>query len=284
MQEERYTPISSFATGRINKPVYPAELAKVVLSQCEVNPKKFKGIYSDVDIQRDIDWAEEMEKKFEPSPIKKYGDIFEAIVYEHGAKSGWFGANSQIIKTSRFDDYKNKIDLVVETHDEAGKFTQLALGVDVTFGSQDLTKKFIKIRDDIDAGKLGYVKYFFADRPKHQKFAGPLNNIPHVVVGTEVDRVTELGRLWMDPKKEATLATNPIQMTMLEEASLQLGAFRNYAAVGKSNATRALVPILDQKLKDIEKLIKEKRTIGLKSTSPDAVFEEIKRNLLSFRV
>ena len=90
--------------------------------------------------------------------------------------------------------------------------------------------------------------------------------------------------MWMDPKKEATLATNPIQMTMLEEASLQLGAFRNYAAVGKSNATRALVPILDQKLKDIEKLIKEKRTIGLKSTSPDAVFEEIKRNLLSFRV
>ena len=140
MQEERYSSISSSATGGINKPVYPAELARIVLSQCEISPKKFKGIYSDADIQGDIDWAINTEKKFEPSPIKKYGDIFEAIVYERGAKSGWFGTNSQIIKTSRFDDYRNKIDLVVETQDEAGEFTQSALGVDVTFGSQDLAK------------------------------------------------------------------------------------------------------------------------------------------------
>lgn len=86
----------------------------------------------------------------------------------------------------------------------------------------------------------------------------------------------------MDPKKANALTTNPIQMTMLEEAALQLEAFRDYAAAGKSDTIRELAPILDQKLKDIEKLLKEKRTAGLKSMGPDAVFEEIKRNLQYF--
>lgn len=273
MQEEGYNHIAN-----------PAARAKERLSAYEVDPKKFKGIYPADEIERDMRKVAELEERFGQSPIKKYGDLFEAVVCEHGELSDWFGPNAQVIKTYRYDDFINKIDLVVETSDAEGEFTQLALGVDVTFGSQDLTKKFTAIRDNIDTGELGHVKYFLADRPGDQKFAGSLHNIPHVVAGMEVDRVTELGLMWMDPKKKKELSVHPIQMIILEEAALQLEAFRDYAAAGTGEKTRALAPILDQKLQDVKKLLREKRAAGIKTIEHDAVFEEIKRNLQLFSV
>lgn len=265
------------------RPINPADRARETLAECDVDLKQFKGVYSDDVIQRDMAEVTRLESVFEQSPIKKYGDIFEAIVFEHGEQSNWFGESSQVVKTSRYDDYINKIDLIVESRDESGMFSQLALGVDVTFGSQDLSKKFNAIRDGIDQGRLGSVKYFLADRPNGQQFAGPLNNIPHIVAGIEVDRVTELGRLWVDPKKKKELAVHPIQMTILEEAALQLEAFAAYA--GRSEAsenTKALVPILNQKLQEIKNLIREKRATGITGIKDDKVFEEIKRNLQIF--
>ncbi len=268
------------AGGGINRPpANPAERAKEFLTSCEVDLKKFRGIYSDDEIQDDIAWVERTEKKFEPSPIKKYGDIFEAVFCEQAEMNEWV-PNSQVTKTSRFDDYRNKVDMVVETHDADDTITHLALGVDVTFGSEDLSKKFRGIRDNINKGELGSVKYFLADRPRNQKFAGPLRNIPHVVVGVEVDRVTELGLLWVN-RKNRELATHPAQVTILEEISLQLETFVEYA---KSVGGTTLVPILELELQKINEMLAQKKAAGLTGLKNDRVFEEIKRNLLFFYV
>lgn len=268
------------ATGGINyPPVNPAARAQEVLASREISLKKFKGIYSEDEIQDDIAWVEKIEKKFEPSPIKKYGDLFEALFCEQAEMNEWL-PGSQVIKTHPFDDYRNRVDMVVETRGATGDFTQLALGVDVTFGSDDLSKKFTAIRDGIDNGKLGEVKYFYADRPGNQKFAGPLRNIPHVVVGVEVDRVTELGLLWVN-RKNRELAAHPAQVTILEEMSLQLEAFAEYA---KSAGRAELAAILTHKLQEVDTMLATKRAGGLTGLKDDRVFEEIKRNLLFFYV
>lgn len=265
--------------GTNHVPVNPAERAQEVLASYKFDLKKFKGIYSDADIQSDIAWVEKIQKKFEVSPIKKYGDLFEALFCEQAEMNEWV-PNSVITPTHEFDDWRNKVDMVVETRDAAGKFTQLALGVDVTFGSEDLSKKFTAIRDGINGGKLGEVKYFYADRPGNQKFAGALHNIPLVVVGVEVDRVTELGLSWVN-RKNRELATHPAQVTILEEMSLQLETFAEYAeSAGRSD----LVAILKLKLQEVDTMLAAKKTAGLTGLKNDRVFEEIKRNLLHFYV
>lgn len=266
--------------GGINRPpANPAERAREVLASYEFDLKKFKGIYPDADIQNDIAWVEKTKEKFEVSSIKKYGDLFEALFCEQAEMNEWI-PRSVVRPTHPFDDYRNKIDMVVETRDETGKFTQIALGVDVTFGSEDLSKKFRGIRDGIDNGNLGEVKYFYADRPGNQKFAGALHNIPLVVVGVEVDRVTELGLSWVN-RKNRELAAHPAQVTILEEMSLQLETFAEYA---KSVGGTDLAAILTLKLQEVDEMLAQKKAAGLTGLKDDRVFEEIKRNLLHFYV
>lgn len=265
-------------------PVNPAEHAKEVLAVNEINLKNFKGVYSDPDIQRDINEAKRLELIFEKSASKKYGDILEAIILEHGELSDWLGSNYTLVETAPIDDYQRGIDVVVVKNSDNGEFDRQALGIDVTYGQYDLHEKFVAIRKNMDDGKLGSIKYFFVERSNGQSFAGHLENIPQVVAGVEIGRVTELALLWMNPKKKKEMAMHPAQMTLLEETALELETFAEYAAAGKKPETRALVPILKQKLEEIKKLIREKRAAGIKGLPHDAVFEEIKRNLLHFYV
>lgn len=248
--------------------------AKETLSEYEIKPETFSD-YDPAMIKRDAEEVARLEAAFEPTPSKIYGDILEAVACEHGELSNWFGTTSQVIKTARFDDCRNKIDMIVETEAENWQFSHLALGVDVTFGSKDLHKKFDAIKANIDSGKLGQVKYFHSDR---QHFTGRLERIPQVVMGVEIDRVKELGLLWMN-RRNKDLATHPVQTTMLEEAALQLETFAAYAKrIGKSDITA----IFERDLQKTRELIAEKRAGGIQSLSHDKVFEEIKRNLLSF--
>lgn len=248
--------------------------AKETLSEYEIKPEIFSD-YDPAMIKRDAEEVARLEAIFEPTPSKIYGDILEAVACEHGELSNWFGAKSQVIKTARFDDYKNKIDMVVETEAKNRQFSHLALGVDVTFGSNDLHKKFDAIKANIDSGRLGQIKYFHSDR---QHFTGRLERIPQVVMGVEIDRVKELGLLWMN-RRNKELATHPVQATILEEAALQLETFAAYAKrIGKTE----IVSVFERELQKIRELIAEKKAAGIQSFAHDKVFEEIKRNLLSF--
>lgn len=249
--------------------------ATEVLAEYEIKPEMFAGFYDAGMLTRDADEVADIEKKFEKTPAKIYGDILEAVVCEHGELSEWFGPKSQVIKTARFDDYINKIDMVVETETEDRQFSHMALGIDVTFGSRDLHKKFDAIKARIDDGTLGEIRYFHSDR---QNFTGRLGKIPQVVVGVEIERVKELGLLWMN-RRNKELREHSVQVTILEEAALQLETFTKYAkGIGKDE----LVTILERELQKINELLAQKRATGIKGLKQDKVFEEIKRNLLSF--
>lgn len=257
------------------KPEEAHSRAKHVLAENEIRPESFSGLYSESMMRRDAEEVARLEAAFAETPSKIYGDILEAVTCEHGELSEWFGQKSQVIKTARFDDYVNKIDMVVETEADNQQFTHLALGIDVTFGSRDLHKKFDAIRANIDRGRLGEVKYFHSDK---QQYTGRLRKIPQVVVGVEIERIKELGLLWMN-RRNNELRTHPVQIAILEEAVLQLRTFAKYAAdIGKQD----LAPVFERELQKIEELLAEKREAGITGIEQDKVFDEIQRNLASF--
>lgn len=257
------------------------ERAKGVLTDNEIKLETFAGLYDEDILTRDTKEIERLEEIFEQSPSKIHADILEAIICEHGELSDWFGTESEVIKTSRFDDYINKIDMVIETKEDGqgvSRFSHLALGVDVTFGSRDLHKKFDAIRANINNGVLGEVKYFHSDR---HHFTGRLRKVPQIVVGVAIERVKELGLLWMN-RKSKELSEHAVQVTILEEAALQLQAFADYARRNNTKETENVVPILEKELQKIQELLTEKKKAGLAGLKDDKVFEEIKRNLAFF--
>lgn len=254
------------------------ERAKGVLEDNEIKLDMFSGLYDEDILERDTKEVERLEGIFEQSPSKIHADILEAIVCEHGELSNWFGSESQVIKTSRFDDYINKIDMVVETVGDDRGYSHLALGIDVTFGNRDLYKKFDAIRANIDNGTLGEVKYFHSDR---QHVTGRLRKVPQIVIGVAVEKVRELGLLWMN-RKNKELSEHSVQVTILEEAALQLNAFAEYARKSDGEGAINVAQILEKELQKIHELLEEKKKRGLVGIKDDKVFEEIKRNLLSF--
>lgn len=252
--------------------------AKGRLAEYEIKLIQFAGLYGDIVLKEDAGVAARLAEKYDEQPSKKYADILEAIVCEHGELSEWFGPQSRVIKTSRFDDYINKIDMVVETETDNRQFSHLALGVDVTFGSADLHNKFVGpngIKARIDAGALGEIKYFHSDR---QHFTGRKNRVPQVVVGFEIERVKELALLWMN-RRNKELERHAAQVTILEEAELQLKVYADYA---RKIDQDELVPILEAELQKVRELLNQKRALGIRGLKGDKVFEEIKRNLAFF--
>lgn len=156
------------------------------INEEQANPKDFQGVegYTDKEIKEDLAYVEESEKHFvrndktEPEKLeaRKLGAIFERILHEQAEMGDWLGPNAVTIKTSKFDDYKNGVDDVVEFQEEELEASYLALGIDATIGG-DSVSKFRRIKEEIDAGQLGGIKYFYSE---HTGIKGRLPNVPRV--------------------------------------------------------------------------------------------------------
>ncbi len=158
--------------------------------------------------------------------VKEYGDILEAIILNQ--VESWFSSGDgkpspKGIKTAKFDDYKNGVDLLVEI--EGGE-KPLALAVDVTFGFKGLEKKINRILSDIESGDLGSVRYY---KSTDGRFEGKINKIPKVVIGLEMDTVQALAKLWIEGGESIEIKKHFTQTLILSEIVLQLRAFREYA-------------------------------------------------------
>lgn len=204
--------------------------ARRIIQNEEIKPEDFKDLYGEKNVERDEQCVKQMEEEFEkeledeqrkinPLPI-----IFEAVLDKHGEQSDWFGPFACMIKPSRYDKLKNGIHNIIEFKKEDFSALYLALAIDVTFGV-GMQKKFERIKREIDEGKLARVKYFRSDR---LGIRGELSHLPRVVIGVEPKTVKEIGELWIH-KKNAELGNHQIQFQMLEEISIQVKAFAEYA-------------------------------------------------------
>ena len=198
------------------------ERAASILQKDAFDPRNFTELYGEENVQKDLDYVEDVKTKFEDSEMKPVAEVLEAIMYEHIELSEWFGPTAQTIRPSEFDDIKNKVDLITEFVEESTR-KYLALGIDVTFGSKTLGEKFTRIKADIDKDELTQVKYF-----ETHGYKGSLQQVPRIIVGVEADTVIELAALWMNNKNK-DLGEHFVKDIILDEIEEQLIAFLAYA-------------------------------------------------------
>lgn len=244
-------------------------LAEKLIQENAIDPNMFADLYGRENVERDLKKVSEFEKKFFADPAHKTAKVLEAIMLA-GELHNWFGNNTEVIKSSRFDDIINGTDLILELEEiMPRRFSQVSIAVDVTFGLRQQEKKFERIKDEIDRGKLATIKYFHSEK---EHFRGERSNIPRVVIGIEYNRVVELAALWLR-KDNVTLATHPVQRVILEEVALQLERFKTYASkTGKTH----LAPLFERDLAIIQSILKEKKNIPLGEYEYDRVLQDIK--------
>lgn len=178
---------------------------------------------------------------------KEFAAAFEALIMINAELCNWFGPDATTICVSEYDDIKNGVDFVIKFSDG------VMIAVDVTASGRGLNKKFGRIEEEINSGKLANLKYFYDENTGER---GMLKDIPRVIIAADGKTINGLGELWLGSKKDKydkkskqfSLERHPIQMQILEEIKLQLEFFIEYAA-GRG-------AVVD-KYKDVLKKIKE---------------------------
>lgn len=171
--------------------------------------------------------------------------ILEAVISDHAEMSNWFGPNSFSVKTSRYDDIKNGVDMVIEFVED-NSASHLALGIDVTF-SPRLDKNFQRIKGEIEQGQLAKIKYF---RSEALNFRGELTNLPRFVIMVDNKTAQNLAKLWFQGENNK-LGEHFVQLQILSQILIQAELFSRYAQkIGKINIAKTY-----QKVKEIIKPI-----------------------------
>jgi hypothetical protein len=206
------------------------EKAEKVVSQYQIDPNSFGDLYDKEQIRKDNELVEEKKKKWTNQSFeihddinKKLATIFEAIIFSEGESSEWLGSNVVLIKTSDYDDFVNGVDAVAEYDNEEG-VSRVAMAIDVTF-NHDVQKKISKIKSNIEEGNLTKVKYFESEL---EDIRGEIKNIPHIILGADVDTVRELTNEWAEDNVDV-LGKHGVQFQFLDEAILQCKYFAQYA-------------------------------------------------------
>ncbi len=232
-----------------------------------------RPVYSPQEVAADIAYADRMEKRFELEKTEKgrntdkIAHTLEAIVLMQSEMGNWMG-NATTMKTSRYDDYKNNVDMIAEwTNPEAGSQV-LALAVDVTFGASTIAKKMYAIKEEIDRGELGSIRYF---KDARGDFKGTRFNIPRTVIGISQPVVEQLAELWVH-KENRKLGDHPIQRVFTGQMQSQLIAMRDYA-LARENHTAAQA--YQQSLAIIKRVRERGSTTPVGELSEDPVWKEI---------
>ena len=280
--EMKYTNFATPEFRRGNPGEHPTiasalEKARTLIHENAINPSDFVNLYGSENVERDLASVASLKRKFETDETQKASEVFEAIVFEQVELSNWLGEHAETIRTSEFDDIVNGVDLVVEFTEDSST-SHLALGVDVTFGTTSIGKKFERIRKEIDADNLATVKYF-----ESHGFKGSLRQLPRVVIGVERDTVIALAGLWSRQEK-SKLGGHFVKDILIQEIERQLRTFLVYA---QSNGATAAVKSYTQALGTI-KNIRENAPVDTTdkdrqdAVSKDRVLKEIKNQLINF--
>ena len=238
-----------------------------------INEADFEGVYGTENVQRDVEEAERLARIFEvrqtesERTTKKISEVLEAIIIMNAEMNEWLG-EADTLKTARYDDFKNKTDMLVEWHSPEDGSRILALAVDITFGTSSVDKKMMSIKSEIDTGTLGTIRYF---KDARDEFIGTRNNVPRVIIGVSKEMIEDLAALWLRKDNKA-LAVHPIQRLLIEEIKIQLEAMLLYA---QSKGARNVENAYAQALALIKPLAAKKIGIRLGDAATDPVAQSI---------
>jgi hypothetical protein len=175
-------------------------------------------------VENDLRYVEERKRNFEGlgSPEYKLAKGLEAALYERVNNDRWFGDRAKMIMPSEYDDLKNGIDGILEFQEGVGAKSHLGLAVDITY-SQNPVKKFEIIKEQIDDGRLGLVKYF---RSPDKTYEGRLLNLPRTILVLNAADATRVVRNWDEGMSDEG---NEFRGLILRQLEIQLTAYQQYA-------------------------------------------------------
>jgi hypothetical protein len=246
---------------------------KEKLDSDAIKPAEFVELYGFQNVEADLDYVNQKKAEFErnnsPENVttNKYATIFEGVIHTFGNEGHWFGPHSTMQKASEFDDIKHGVDSIVEFQPPRQPASQLALAIDVTF-AQDLRRKFDRISDEIEQGKLTEIKYFNSETTG---FKGKKTKVPRVVVGANIAIVKSLAELWVAGEK-SRVANHPIQHLILKEAMMQAESFSSYA---KKVGQQEISDIYQYNLQVLQTIFNSKRDRNMFLAEDDQVFKTI---------
>ncbi len=261
--------------------------AQEILDRDRMRPEEFTDLYGSETIDRDREYVERTEKKFENDytpedrEALRMATVLEAMVNEQIELGDWFGPDANTTVASKFDDYKNGVDTIVEFIENDANAKHLGLAIDATFSTAKIIHKIERIKDEIDMDLLTKIKYFRSD---HLDIRGELSGVPRVIIGVDKQTIMDMVSLWKQ-KKKRELNEHPAQLIILQEIVAQLEAFRDYArATGKENIAqkmearlKIIQPVLETKMSD------SRWESSTQSFSSDKVYTSIKKEAERFK-
>lgn len=205
------------------------ERSKQLIEKFGIKIDDFTDLYSGKGVENDKAEVERLKAEFEKrdtpeqKEFKKMADVLEVILFDLIYNNCWLGDDATPIKTTEYDDYINKIDLVVEFMKDSSA-TYLGLGIDATFSIEKISEKMQKLKENIKRGQLSRVKYFFSEKVG---LRGELINLPSVIIAVDKKTILELCEKWQSRDKD--LKTNFIQHQIIEQILVQLNLFQKIA-------------------------------------------------------
>jgi hypothetical protein len=196
------------------------------------NPKDFRDIYS---TSVDTDMAEvarlesiykeqsdEMDAYFrQKKEIKdKIAYIAEFIIGDQ-LSGEWLAGKGNCTPTSKFDDYKNGVDMVIEFPQEESPNKYLGLGIDITTSKDatDIRKKLDRIlKNDVLRDSTTEIKYFESEEIKRAI------SVPRVIIALQDDQIKSLFTQ-EDRNNKQALAEHKAHLIILYQLQQQCTTF-----------------------------------------------------------
>ncbi len=259
------------------------EKADQVLAKDAITEKSFEDLYGTTNVNRDIQDSLRIKQKVESDDTPedkeaaKLARVLEAVIHDQVNRNQWLGPHAKSLRSTLYDDLINGVDGIIEFKEPKTAVNYLALGIDVTY-RKNMEKKFLRIKTEIDSGKLGTVKYL---RSSDGRTRGERKEIvPRLVVGVDRQTCAALAHAWF--KDAQGLKTNPVRYQIVKELYTQLVVFESYARKnGKLEVaeryaeSRAIIEPLFESIK--------KQFANFKFEIKDKASEEIERELEMFR-
>lgn len=264
---ERYKPILE-NNALLNK---LHEKTDKKLDSYRPNFENFRSIYGNEEVDGDIRYVEELEDTFEKNlsteenaeflrKEKKISDIVESILTDQLSGS-WLNSNNPeapynvvCYPTSKFDDYRNGADMVLEVlNNQKEDSSHLGLSLDVTFSNNDknLDKKMNRIIDEIKNNWKPEIKYFESDMTD---YIGKVDIARSVIVISR-NTVEDLFKKELNSLRDE-LENHPVQISLLAQVEEQAETF---LALCEKHSNETMAKIYREVLQNIKYIKSEKR-------------------------
>ena len=282
----------------------------------DLNHFRGRSLFTNEEIDADIVRIENIEKSFTKSDSstskqdrerilhsKKRSEALEIIIADQIETSDWFGDEALFFRTTKFDDYFNGVDAVVEF--ENNNHGYIALAIDSTSKTElhTLAPKIDRNISKILTNRVN-VKYFQSPRLDNP-YVSSLTDIVPVVIGlesqntndliTSFSRLIDLDRASKDETSNSNLRTtfrneynqlrkkiekDPIQVIFLEEIRVQLEMYQAILSQERSQNIHLSSKKLQEIIQVINSIVSEKEPLraSLETKIPqgDAVFDLIR--------